>query len=76
LTAPAALAFQRTLPSLARSEYTVPSSLPRNTRPRSISGEDSARLGSLRDHRVRPERVDTATTRPALVPRERLSSTA
>ena len=76
MTAPAALYVQRTAPSDARSAKTVPFSVPKNSRPRSSSGEDSARLGSLRDHSVLPDFAVTATTRPPFEPRVRSRMTA
>jgi hypothetical protein len=74
LTAPSAFIRQRTWPSDVRSEYTVPSSEPKYSRPESMTGEDSERLGSLRDQRVRPSTASTAATRPPLEPRKRCSN--
>ena len=64
LTAPEAWKVHRIDPLRARSEYTVPSSEPKYTRPWSMSGEDSARLGSLRDQRTRPFAASSAMMRP------------
>ena len=46
----------------------MPFSVPKYSVPRSISGEDSVRLGTGRDQRVRPFLAETATTRPPFVP--------
>ena len=65
-----------TLPLWASSAYTVPSCVPKKTRPPSTIGEDSLGLGRACDHSGLPVAASTATIAPASTPGERSSTVA